>query len=244
MLCIPVLQLKLAVIIAINLHLEEPGIVFQTINTIYLIVKEWVRFIIFFSKCLYNTNKILDLICYLSIDQRAKISSSPDVPLFYNHIVHELMNNFIRKNDFLHLYTLSSLYWASKKSPASTVLSLGLANIFYWFWLKRFFKRFTAWNTRFNLNRINIFFFTCKVCIVFIPFVGVTTWSIWLMMYISRTKLFNIIMDSIQGLILFLIILEQLNQFLSKALNLNLQSTTIQKIRPPIIFQVFRKKKK
>ena len=58
-------------------------------------------------------------------------------------------------------------------------------------WLQRLFRWFTALNTSFNINIICIVVFTCNVYIYFRPFVGVSTFSVWFLLSISRTKLFK-----------------------------------------------------
>ena len=71
-----------------------------------LTIKEYVIFIIFFSKRMYNTKKLTGFGWYFTVDQGVKIRSDPHVPIFYNHIFREPMNTFIRKTNFLHLETL------------------------------------------------------------------------------------------------------------------------------------------
>ena len=51
----------MAGIIYRTLHVDDPGIVFQNINTRKTTVKEYIRFVLFFFKHMYNTNKIPDL---------------------------------------------------------------------------------------------------------------------------------------------------------------------------------------
>ena len=80
--CIKVIKCRLAVIIDSTMNLDEPGRVFQNINIRTLIVIEYVRFIILFSKRLYNNNKLTDLGWYLLIEQRDKRISPTDVPSF------------------------------------------------------------------------------------------------------------------------------------------------------------------
>ena len=139
---------------------------------------------------------------------------------------------------------LISLYWASKTFLIGTVLSLGLANIFYHLWLHRLFKWITVWNARFNIDKIFIVVFTCKVYIGFLLFVGVSTCSVQLILSISRTQLFNKIIYSIQGLLLFLVLSAQLNYLFSKSFKLGLRIVSICNNISPNIFQVFIEGKK
>ena len=189
---------------------------------------------------MYNTNKSPDITWYFPIDRKAKIISAADVPIFkIIYFINQCIIFFTRLISFI-FKPLFYLYWASKTFPIGTVLSLGLANIFYHLWLHRLFKWITVWNARFNIDKIFIVVFTCKVYIGFILFVGVSTCSVQLILSISRTQLFNKIIYSIQGLLLFLIRSEQFNYFFIKNFNPILQITTIWKITPPNIFQVFR----
>ena len=61
LICIPVLQCKLAGIIDGNLHIDDPGRLLKTINIRNFKVKEWVSFLIFPPICMYNTNKFTDI---------------------------------------------------------------------------------------------------------------------------------------------------------------------------------------
>ena len=131
------------------------------------------------------------------------------------------------------------LYWDSKAYPIGTVLSLGLANIFTEFWIKVFFECFTDWNRRCDRNRIIIFFLTCKFCIDFIHFLSDITCSLWLMIPVYIAQLFNKILGCIEGLLLFLAILSQLNYLFVHNFKLSLQNITIWKIRSTSIFQIF-----
>ena len=150
------------------------------------------------------------------------------------------MNTFPHKTTLLNLWYPFPPWVELQKFPIGTVVPLGLANISYRLWLQQLFKCFNAWNTRFNINRKIIIVFTCNLCICFILFVGVSTCSVILLLSIYRTQLFKKIIDSIHGLMLFLIRSSQLNYFFSKTFNLGLHSMTIWRIRPPKIFQVFR----
>ena len=150
------------------------------------------------------------------------------------------MNTFIHKTFLLHLWTLIFAVLKFKIIPDWYCYVLGFGKYFYRFWLQWFFKWFTAWNTRFN-RKITIFvFLTCKVYIGFLPFVGGTTWTVWFMLFISRTQLLKNIIDSIQGLLLLLILLAQLDYFCSKNFKLILQKVSIWNIISPSILQVFR----
>ena len=131
------------------------------------------------------------------------------------------------------------LYWDSKTFPNGTVLYLGLAKQCLLIFLHKLFEYFTAWNSRCDRNRIIIIFWTFKTYINFLPFVRVSTWSVWLMLPISITQLSNKIIDSIESLMLLLILLEQSNHLLSNTFNMSLQSMIIRKIRHPSIFKVF-----
>ena len=63
------------------------------------------------------------------------------------------------------------------------------------------------------------------------------------MLFISRTQLLKNIIDSIQGLLLLLILLAQLDYFCSKNFKLILQKVSIWNIISPSILQVFRERK-
>ena len=121
---------------------------------------------------------------------------------------------------------------------------VGFIKDFYRLWLQQCFKWFTAWNTRFSIHIICIIVFTCNVYINFLPFVGVSTCSVQLLLSISRTHLFKQIIDSIQGLMFFPIFLVKLNYFLGKTFRLIIQIMTIWNSRSPNIFQLFREVKK
>ena len=138
------------------------------------------------------------------------------------------------------IFELSTpLYWASKIFPIGTVLYFWFSKYFYCLLLQKFFKRFTGWNTRFNINIICIIWFTCNFCIKFLRFVGVSTFSVSLLLYISITQLFKKIIDYIQGFLLFFIRSVQLHYLLNKTFSMSLQSMTIWNIRSPNILRVF-----
>ena len=161
------------------------------------------------------------------------------------------MFTFLHKTNVLHLWTLLFPVLSFKNTPNWYFPIFGfIKKIIYHLWTQRFFKFLTSWNIRFNKNRIFIFLFNFKVYIVFLPFVFVNTFSVRLLLYISRTKLLKKMLDVIQGLLnyiqgvlLFLIHLDQSNYFFSKTFNLIIQSMNIWKIISPDIFQVFRKGK-
>ena len=157
------------------------------------------------------------------------------VSLFFNHFVHEIMYNFFRKTSFPHLWTLLSPVLILKTIPNWFCPVLGfIKKIIYHPWLQQFFSLLNFWNTRFNINIIFVVVFTCMFYILVLPFVGVNTCNVILMFSISITQQFKKIintiqglLDSIQGVMLFLICLAQFNYFFSKTLNLSLQSINI-----------------
>ena len=151
------------------------------------------------------------------------------------------MNNFLHKTNFLPIWSHPPLFWASKMFHISNFMLLCLARVFHCLWIQRLLKKFTAWSTRFNINRIYIILSTCNFYINFLPFVCVSTCSVQLLLSISRTQLFHKFYDYIQGLILFLIRSAQLIYFLGKTFVLILQIVTIWNIIPPNIFQVLEK---
>ena len=142
--------------------------------------------------------------------------------LFYNFIAHDQWIIFLIILIYCIFEPLFYLCWASKTVPFGTVLSLGLENIFWLILTSTILQMVYCLKLHVRRNRIFIVFFTCKVYIGFIPFICVTTCILLLMLSISITQLFKKIMNSIQGLVLFPIILAQLNYFFSKNLKLNL----------------------
>ena len=158
----------------------------------------------------------------------------------YSIIIWEV--HVTHKTNFLHILTLSHVYWASKTFPIGNVLLLGLENIcFSAFDFNDYSDGLLLETPDFNINRICIVVFTCNVYIRFLPFVGVSTCSVWFMLSISRTQLFKKVIDSIQGPMLFLISLVQFNYLFSKTFKMSLQSMTTCKFISLNIFQVFRK---
>ena len=169
-------------------------------------------FLIFPPKCMYNTNKLTYLLWNLPIKK------GPEAVLllvlfFCNHLVHETMNGFLHMNNFLYIWTPFPLYWDSKKSQLVLSFTWFYKEIIYFFRLQGFFKSFNDWSIRFDRNIFIIILFTCKVCIIFLLFVVVSTCSVWLLLHV----------------------------FLRNTFNQNLQNITTWNIRPPIIFQVYIK---
>ena len=111
----------------------------------------------------------------------------------------------------------------------------------YWLlFLQKFFCCFTTWNIIFHRKRMIIVFCTCKFHINPTNFVGVSTWTVWLLLKISITQLSNQIIDYIEdprhlldGLMVFLTLLEKLNYLFSKTFNMSLQKSTTCKINSP-----------
>ena len=78
------------------------------------------------------------------------------------------------------------------------------------------------------------------------PFLGVSTCSVWFLLSISRTQLFKTVINSIwvllefiQVVMLFIILLGQFNYFFSKTFKLIIHIMTIWKVVFPNILQVF-----
>ena len=140
-----------------------------------------------FFKSMYNTNKLPGVEWCFPIDQRAKSISATDVSRFYNYLGHEPMYNFIQKTNFLHLWTILFPILSFKTIPNWNFTVVGFRKYLFCHLLpKLLFKWFTAWNTRFNINRIFIVFFTCKFYIGFLPFLCFSTCSVRLLLSISR----------------------------------------------------------
>ena len=173
MLFIPVLQCNLSGTIESTLHLDDPGRLLQTINIRKIIAVQY---------------KEASWYCmvFIEIPKGSNHQCSWCTSL-YNHFLHEQMNTFIHKTNWFHIWTFIFLVFILKIAT-DTVLLLVLAINIYQLWLWRFFKWFISWNTRFNINRTCIIFFTCNVWICFLIFVSVSTWSVILMLSSSRNQ--------------------------------------------------------
>ena len=80
-----------------------------------------------------------------------------------------------------------------------------------------------------------------NVCISFLPFFLVSTCIVWLLLPTSIIQLFKKIINSINGLLLILILLSQLNYFCSKTLKTSLHNMTIWKIVSTSIYKCLKK---
>ena len=138
MLCIPVLQCfvsqysnaSLQVLFIASCALESRYLI-KHFNRRTLTDKKQVSFTLFFFKNLYNTYNLPDLGWYLTIYQRAKVRSSPDVPLFYNHLAHEKMYTFLHKTNFLNFLSLLLPVLIFKNIPNWYYPVLGFRKITY-----------------------------------------------------------------------------------------------------------------
>ena len=133
------------------------------------------------------------------------------------------------------------LYCASKTFPIGNILSLVFLRNYLLLLTSRALWMFYLLKYNIWQKKIIIVLCTFNVYIRFLPFVYVSTCNIWLFLPISIINFLKKISNSIEGLLLLLLLLAQVNWFIGNNFNLSLWRMTICKVVSHNIFHVFRK---